>query len=391
MVISIPDELQVELKTLAGEIATPGVDPTAFVEDQLLVIDEALQLLISNEDWQGVLWLRQLFNPLIARDTAIGIPQLQRVEEKAIEVARQLDDPAVLASFLEERGRNLHKQGYHQQAIEYFEEASEQYKAAGQQFLSLRSYFMTATCHRPLGRTQLAEHIIDNVLEQVALDNPWRGEPIHAKALLRRDEGKLDEAEDLIWQAIDFYRKQSPDNSVEEQLTDQTSVSTPWELAHDSADILISGALADLGEIKGLQGQPSEAKKFFEHSLQILAKYQGQYKRHQARTRLKLAEVLTFEGKYAETLKLLHITNDELCAFDESAQGPGRYYDWLWRTELLEALIYFRTGYLNKSFKKLRVALMYRRELGLSTTYLLRQLLKRLCSTLSYTAQQSQT
>lgn len=237
MVISIPDELQVELKTLAGEIATPGVDPTAFVEDQLLVIDEALQLLISNEDWQGVFWLRQLFNPLIARDTAIGIPQLQRVEEKAIEVARQLDDPAVLAPFLEERGRNLHKQGYHQQAIEYFEEASEQYKAAGQQFLSLRSYFMTATCHRPLGRTQLAEHIIDNVLEQVALDNPWRGEPIHAKALLRRDEGKLDEAEDLIWQAIDFYRKQSPDNSVEEQSTDQTSVSTPWELAHDSADI----------------------------------------------------------------------------------------------------------------------------------------------------------
>ena len=379
---SLPLDFQTGLQALAVEMATAGVDPMAIDDEYLHIIDESLDILVRTTDWLGVIWLRNLFNPLIRRDTAIGIPQIRRIEQQALIAARQIGDPAIQAPLLEEEARHLHKQGYHDRAIECFQAASRAYSSSGQESLATRSYFMTATCQRALGRSRVSEAIIQTILEQTDKSDPFRGELLHALALLRRDEGNLDEAEQLLHQSLDYYQlidRNARINSSDYHLIDPSSLVGVFD---EGADVLVAGALTDLGEIRGLRGDKRGAKMLFQSSLDLLAEYRGQFKRHEARTRLKLVEVLAFEGDYDEALRLLHSTSDELCAWDEQPQAARLYYDWLWRTELLEAFIYFRMGHVGLMLRKLRLVLAYRSELSLSLPHLIRQLFGRLRSSL---------
>lgn len=348
------------LTALADEMSSPGVDPSSLYEEQLRIMDEALQTMQAANDPAGILWMRWLFNPLLARDTAIAIPQLQHLDDRAIQVAEVMGDPVTLAALLDERGRNLHKQGFHQQALAYFNRATEQYRSSGRETQALHSYYMTASCHRALGHVQAAQAILDEVFRQTDPADPWLGNPLQVQGWLLRNAGKLNDAEATFRRALALQR----------QLAD--------------SDILVAGVLADIGEVLGLQGKIAEAKQFFQESLTILERHQGQYNRHLARTSLKLAEVLIFEGNHSEALRLLNSANDRLCSFNESAEGAGHYYDVLWRMELLQGLIYIQLGQLGKGFRKLRSAWRYRQTLDLPTFLLVTQLWTRLRATLQY-------
>lgn len=348
------------LTALAHEMASPGVEPSSFLAEQLRIIDDALQMLQAAHDTASILWLRQLFNPLLARDTAIAIPQLQRLDEQALQVAETIDDPATLAALLDERGRNLHKQGFHRQALAYFDRATAHYRQSGRPTQALHSYYMTASCHRALGDVRTAQAVLDAVFHQTDPDDPWLGNPLQVQGWLLRNAGKLTEAEATFRRALALQR-QLPDS-----------------------DILLVGVLADIGEVLGLQGKITEAKDFFQESLAMLEKHRGQYNRHLARTSLKLAEVMIFERNHGEALRLLNRANDRLCAFNASAESAVNYYDVLWRIELLEGLIYFQLGQLSKGLRKFRSAWRYRQTLGLPTLLLFTQLWLRLRATLQY-------
>lgn len=166
-------------------------------------------------------------------------------------------------------------------------------------------------------------------------------------AWLTQDEGQLAETEALLREAIALYR--------------QTK----------GGEIQLAGALADLGEVVGLQGRPAEAQGLFAASLEILAQFQGQYDRQEARTRLKLAELLAREGDYAHTMELLNQADDRI-------RGYGHYYDLMWRIETLRAYTYLKQRRWGSAARKLRLALHYRRELGLSNSAFARQLVRRL-------------
>jgi tetratricopeptide (TPR) repeat protein len=348
------------LTALANEMASPGFELSSLLAEQLRIIDDALQTMQATNDGAGILWLRRLFNPLLARDTAIAIPQLQRLDERAIQVAETIADPATLASLLDERGRNLHKQGFHRQALTYFDRATAEYRNSDRQTQALHSYYMTASCHRALGNVDAAQAVLDEVFRQTDPDDPWLGNPLQVQGWLLRNAGKLAAAEATFRRALGLQR----------QLRD--------------SDILVAGVLADIGEVLGLQGKIEEAKDFFQESLVILEKHHGQYNRHLARTSLKLAEVLIFERNHGTALQLLNSANDRLCAFNESAEGVGHYYDVLWRIELLQGLIYIQLGQLGNGLRKLRSAWRYRQTLGLSTLFLFTQLWTRLQATLQY-------
>jgi len=213
---------------------------------------------------------------------------------------------------------------------------------------------MTALCYRAIGNSHRTYEILGRVLEQVPVSDPFRGNPLQVLGWMARDEGRLEEAENFFKQALEF------------------------QACQQASDILIAGSLADLGEVMGLQGRIEEAKHYFEESLKVLAKYTGQYNRHEARTKIKLAELLIFTGNDLEAHRLLNAANDQLSTSSRNVEGIEPYHDVLWRTDLLLALIYFRQGYAGKSFRKLRSAFRHRQRLELSTWLLIKKLIVRL-------------
>jgi len=336
-----------ELESLAEKLAEPGLGPGSVPEVEWGIIEQALDALLAEEHWEGIIRLRGMFTPLLARDTAGGLPLLQRLDDTAIESARRTDDIAELAHLLGAKGHNLHRQGYHREAIEVFEESAKLYQEIGEPFQSLKSYYMTSLCHRALGNRVRADQVLSQVLQQVGEDNPWRGNPLQVMAWLAQDDGRLVEAERLLREAL----------SLQEQCPD--------------SDILVAGTLADLGEVVGLQGRIAEAKEIFQRSLSILGKYAGQYDRQEARAKLKLAELLMRQGEHEQALHFLDQADDRV-------RGYGHYYDLLWRIELARAFVYLRQGRLGSVIRKLRAVLRYRRELRLSNVMLAKQLVTRL-------------
>ncbi len=336
-----------ELESLAKRLADIGVEPGSIAEGEWRPLIQTLDDLLAANNAAGILRLRELFTPLLARDTFWGVAILQQLDEAAIQAARVTSDKAALAHLLGARGHNLHRQGYHQASIHAFDESAALYWEIGDSFPALKSNFMTALCFRALGDRARAYQVVAGVLEQTIPEDPWRGNPLQFMAWLIRDEGRLLEAEQFLQEAI--------------QLHERT----------DDPDILVAGALADLGEIIGLQGRWLEARGYFEQSLSILLNQEGQYDRQEARTRLKFAELLIRMGDDEQALQLLAEADDKVRTY-------GHYYDLMWRIEIARMWIYLRQGRLHQALRKLRAARHFRRELGLPNTLLIRPIISRM-------------
>lgn len=335
------------LEKLAERASQSGESPGAVADTEWERLRQALAALQQAEDWSGILRLRKLFTGLLARDSAWGIAAVKNLDDAAIEAARRLDDAAELGHLLGARGHNLHRQGFHEESIAAFEESAVYYRQCGDAFGALKSIFMTSLCHRALNNREKARQILEDVLQQVGPDDPWRGNPLQVLAWLTQDAGDLPGTETLLREVLALH-----------------------EQAED-ADILIAGTLADLGEVVGLQGRMDEATEIFERSLAILQQYQGQYDRQEARSKLKFAELLMRQKRYDEALQLLDDSDDK-------ASGYGHYYDLMWRIELARALIFLRKGRWREALLKGQMVLRYRRILGLSNWLLVKQLWQRL-------------
>jgi len=338
-----------ELSLLARELGEPGRGPGSIDREQWRGIETALAILRDNQDWEGIVRLRGLFSSLIIGETASGEPLVRELNKAAIQAAKQLGRKQQEAQFRHDRAHNLHRFGYHQEAIEEFERASGLYEEAGQGFKSVESYYMTALCHRALGDRGKARKVLAEVMDNAG-DDAWRRNPMIVLAWLAQDDGEFEKAERLLRQAA--------------RLTEQEE----GELS-----ILLAQTLADLGEVVSLLKRHEEAVSLFERSLKILQKYEGQYDRQEARTKLKLAEALSSDGQAERALELL----DEA---DDKVRQYGHYYDLLWRIEMARAVTHLRQRRLGLAVKKIRAALDLRHELGLPDAALATQVVGRLRS-----------
>lgn len=337
-----------KLKLLADKLAQPGEDPVGVDRSEWQMIEQSLNTLIALQDWKGAIRLREMFSSLVVGDTAGGSPLVQSLNEAAIHAAEQIHEFPLAARFLHDEGHNLHRRGYHKRAIEAFERSASLYRQVGEKFHALESFYMTALCHRALGNRKEAQQILEQILQQVDENDPWRGNPLQVMAWLKQDEGNLQAAEDLLRQALSLYEQyQGPES------------------------MLVVQALADLGEVVGLQGRYSEALELFNKSLDIASKFAGQFARQEARTNLKLAELLTRYGEYERALRLLDRADNQI-------RGYGHYYDLMWRIELARARVCWHQRNFEGVIRNLRMALGYRHMLDLSTEALAKQLVERL-------------
>ena len=244
------------------------------------------------------------------------------------------------------RGHNLHRQGFHEQAIAAFEESAINYQKSGDSFEALKNTFMTSLCYRALDDRTKAWSVLKDVLQQVEPDDLWRGNPLQVMAWLTQDEGDLPGTEKLLREVL----------ALHEQST--------------KAESLIAGTLADLGEVVGLQGRVTEATQIFQRSLAIWDQQRGQYDRQEARTKLKYAELMIRQRQFDKALLLL-------AQADDKASGYGHYYDLMWRIELARTLIFVRMGRVRDAILKGQMVLRYRRILGLPNELLIKQLFQR--------------
>ncbi|MBI4707590.1 MAG: tetratricopeptide repeat protein [Candidatus Omnitrophica bacterium] len=296
----------------------------------------------ADHSWDDIIRLRQLFDPIIARD-AIGVISIfQDLSNKAIIAAEKANRKKELAHFLGADGHNLHRRGLHMKALRSFERASELYLELGDDFESLKNYYMTSLCYRAVGNTKKAKRILEDVFLRLDNNNPWRGNPIQALGWIARDEKMFSLAEEHFRKAIE-YQKLTKD-----------------------PDILVAGTLADLGEILGLQGNYEDAHKTLEESLNIILSKKGQYKRQEARTLIKIAELSYLENQLGAALEVLDRADDKV-------RGHG--YDLPWKIEMLKALIYFKQRKILFAYHKIRSANHLFVSLGLPQSEFYKQVL----------------
>lgn len=306
----------------------------------------------SDHSWHDIIALRQLFDSVIARD-AIGVISIfQDLTNKAIVAAENTNRKKELAHFLGADGHNLHRRGLHKKALRSFEKASELYFEFKEDFESLKNYYMTALCYRAIGNKKKAKEILDNVLLRLDDDNPWKGNPIQALGWIARDEKLFSLAENNFRKAIE-YQKRNKD-----------------------PDILVAGTLADLGEILGLQGVYQKAHKALQESLNIILSKKDQYKRQEARTLVKIAELSYLENQLDEAHEILNRADDKV-------RGHG--YDLPWKIEILKALIYLKQRKFLFAYRKLRSAKHTYTNLGLPQTEFYKQIFIKIKSTTSKT------
>lgn len=337
-----------ELQDIAERLSQPGQGGSSAADEDIQIIDRALDQLHSAEDYECIVKLRSLFTPVIARDS-IGIHKtLQRLTDEAIFAAEKIGDIKELAHLLGANGHNLHRQGLHQRALEDLTRSYQFYEQIGMSFEALKNYFMTALCHRAMGDLTAARQVLGVVISKVDPTNPWFGNPLNLLGWIERDSQHLDASEKIFRQALALHR--------------QT----------EDPDILAAGTLADIGEVIGLQGRYEEAIACFEESLTLIRKYQGQYDRQEARTELKLAELLIRGRKYSQALQLLDHADDLI--------SYSAYRDQLWKIELLRAMIKFRQGDIGGAIRRMRSAKTIYEELGLPPKDFMRQIVNRLKS-----------
>lgn len=335
-----------KLEAFSSHLSRSGIEPGSIPDSEWQIIEQALNVFINEQNWNGILRLRAVFTSLYARDTVTGLHTLQLLDQYSIQAARHLGNKGELGHLLGSKGHNLHRQGYHQDAINIFEESALNYHESNKDLDALKSYYMTSLCYRALGKRDEAKKILENVLNDTDQGDPWRANPLQVMAWLIQDEGNLEESAKLLHQALILYR--------------QTS----------DSDMLIVGALADLGEIADILGRTHEAREFFEESLSILAKHQGQYDRQEARTLLKYCESLIHQKDYSTAMKLLNRADDKVSRY-------GHYYDLLWQIELAKALIYLLEGKISYCLTKIRTVFRIRRHLELPNILLVQHVTKR--------------
>lgn len=335
-----------ELAALADKLSQSGLSPGSVSQTEWQKIETALNKLSAAQDWAGIVRLRKIFNILIARDSVTVFPLFRRLSQEAIRAAEVIEDKVGLAQMLGAEGHNLHRQGYHREAIAAFEKSIGLYRELGETVRALENFFMTALCHRALENRGQARQVLEEVLRQVDKNDLWRANPLQVLAWLAQDDGQLPQAEALLREALHLYRQRQ------------------------STEIQVAGTLADLGEVVGLQSRTTEAKALFEESLTILKLYEGQYDRQEARTKLKLAELMIREDQYEAALRLLDQADDKIRRY-------GHYYDLLWRIETARSFAFFRQKKWGSAIRKMRMALYYRRQIGLSNTVFAKQLIRR--------------
>jgi tetratricopeptide (TPR) repeat protein len=334
------------LRGIADRLSQPVHGGGHAVQEDLEEVSRALDILLARQDLQGILRLRNVFTAVIARDSISVHASLQRLSNEAIMAAKQLGDWREQAHLLGANGHNLHRQGLHQRAIKDFYDSFQLYEKTGETMDALKSYYMIALCQRALGNTADAKHILLTTISQIDPEDPWLSNPLCVLGWLKRDEGDLPGAETLLRKALKLHR-QAPDS-----------------------DPLIAGTLADLGEVLGQQGRTQEARACFYESLNWIRKHQGQFDRQEARTEMKLAELLIREKKYAEALALLNHADDLI--------SYGAYKDQLWKIELLRAMIKIQQGNFRGALQRIRSAITIYRELGLPPKEFFRHIVNRL-------------
>jgi len=314
--------------------------------EDLRFLQESLGALIRTEDWPGILRLRSIYSDMMARDTISAHAVTQKLSQMAIGSARRLGYERELAHLLGAYGHNLHRQGYHQKALDAFREASQLYSELGDDWESLKNYYMTALCHRGLGQIPAAVRILQNVLGSLDKSDPWRGQPLQVLAWTHRDRGNFAIAEELFTESLRLQRTSG------------------------SSDILVAGTLADLGELRGMQGRIDDGILLLEESLQVLSSHQGQYVRQEARSEAKLASLLMKAGRHDEAMGLLNDADDIV--------RQSAYYDEIWKIELLKSLSYLRRFRFLSARRKLISSWRIFQQLGSSWTDFARQIVRRL-------------
>jgi tetratricopeptide (TPR) repeat protein len=334
------------LEDFSASLAQSGMEPGSIPNSEWQIIEDALNTFVQKKNWTAILRLRTMFSSLYARDTMTGLDTLQALDQQAIRAARYLGDTIEIGHLLGARGHNLHRQGYHKEAIKAFDESAQNYRDAHRDLDALKSFYMTSLCYRALGKRNRAKQILNQVLANIDPQDPWRGNPLQVLAWIHQDEGRLKQSEQLLREALNLFR--------------QT----------DSSDMLIVGVLADLGEVSDILGRPQEAAECFEKSLSILTGYQGQYDRQEARTLLKYCEFLIHQKEYDNAMTLLNRADDKVSSY-------GHYYDLLWQIELAKALIYLLEGEIKYCVIKIRSVFRIRKILELPYLSLVQQVSKR--------------
>lgn len=336
-----------ELTALADRLSKPGVGPGSVPDVEWKLIERSLSNLQSMQDWPNILRLREMFGFLVKGETTGGMALVQQINEAAIRAAEQVQDHKLQARYLHDSGENYHRQGYHKKSIGAFERSYALYKEEGENFRALESYYFSSLPYRALGETARAQEILENVLKEVPPDDSWRANPLQVLSWMTRDEGRFPEAEELLREALELYKRHEGPESIHAVQT-----------------------LADLGEIIGLQSRFPEASTMFEESLAIVEKFGGQYDRQEARTKMKYAEMLNRQTKYDKALRLLDEADDRI-------RGYGHYYDLLWRIELARVFAFVGKRQWGNALLKMRAVLRYRSEIGLPNSDIIRQFVKR--------------
>jgi len=341
-----------QLQDVANNLTQSRAGPGNSFDFEWRQIEQAVRQLKEEENWEGLIRLREILNDLYAKDTVAGLDVIQALDKEAILSARKIGNTQKLAHFLGDLGHNLHRRGFHEQAIHAFDESSTFYLEIGNQKNALYNLHMTSLCYRAVGQYSKAYHICQNVLASCPKNDPWRGNPLQFMAILCRDKGERAEAERLLCEALDLHKQAL------------------------GSDILVAGTLTNLGEVMGLQGKIVEAKQCFSEALAILDIYSGEYNRQEARTKTKLAELLIQTGNITEALSLLNEADDLIRAY-------GHYYDLLWKIEIFKAQAYYKNGQYRTSISKLRSGFVYRKVIGLSHRLLVWAMLRQVWAALA--------
>lgn len=316
-----------------------------YADEMRAAIQEALPLLTSSQDWEGIIRLRRLFEFLEGGETLGLGPILSHLNKEAIVAAQKLEDYFSAGRFLHDEGQALHRQGKSEEAIRAFEESFKYFKMTNDDFRARESFYMTALCYRALGDRKRAREIVEQVLDETG-DNLWRANPLCVLSWLQQDEGDLRQAEITIREAISlFERFKGPD------------------------DVQVGQALADLGELVGFQGRYSESEDIFERALSIFRQQPTAHPRQIARTLLKKAEVNIRQDKHNEAMKCLREAYLSI--------AEAQYYDLMWRIQLAMAQINLQRKEYAEFARHIRLALKHRRAIGLTDWALVKQYLTR--------------
>jgi len=316
-----------------------------YVEEVRAIINKSLGRLTSTSNWEGVIRLRRMFEFLGGGETLRLGSEMTHLNEQAIQAAQKIGDNNAAGQFLHDKGQALHRQGNHIEAIKALQQSIEHYKRASNDFRGRESYFMTALCYRALGDRKLARQIIEQVLEETGEDL-WRANPLSVMSWLEQDEGKLDQAETLLREAITLFEKLKGSN-----------------------DVQVGQSLTDLAEVVGFQGRYAEANMIFQRAIDIFNEQLSVHSRQLARALLKKAEVELRQNNLSQAKEILRQADLTI--------AEAEYHDLMWRIQLAKAEVDLKQRDFVSFRRHIRLALKYRHAIGLTDWALIQQYLSR--------------